>query len=354
MSEDTIRIGLIGAGANTRDRHIPGFLKQSNIEIASVANRSVESGQQVADKFNIPKVAADWMELLDDDSIDAVCIGTWPYMHAALTIAALESGKHVMCEARMAMNVDEAREMLMVSRLHPDLVAQIVPAPHTLSVDQTIVEMIGGGYIGDVISMDARVTPGANFPNPDAPVHWRHVRDFSGNNIMGMGIWYEAMMRWVGPAASVNAVGQSVVSHRVDTDGRRVPMSIPDHVDIVGRLEQGGQMRFCFSSVAGHAPNTAEIYIFGTEGTMCLIQDKSGAFSLSAGKRGEDGLNPVEIDPAKSGAWRVEEEFINAIRGKEQITHTDFQTGVKYMEWTDSVALSIRHRKAINLPLTEG
>ncbi|MBT5110863.1 MAG: Gfo/Idh/MocA family oxidoreductase, partial [Rhodospirillaceae bacterium] len=82
MSEDTIRIGFIGAGGNTRDRHIPGFLKQSNVEFVSVANRTVESGQQVADKFNIPNVASDWMELLDDDSIDAVCIGTWPYMHA--------------------------------------------------------------------------------------------------------------------------------------------------------------------------------------------------------------------------------------------------------------------------------
>jgi predicted dehydrogenase len=354
MSEQPIRIGFIGAGANTRDRHIPGFLKQSNVEFVSVANRTVESGQQVADKFNIPNVAADWMELLDDESIDAVCIGTWPYMHAALTIAALEAGKHVLCEARMAMNVDEAREMLMVSRLHPDLIAQIVPAPHTLSVDQTIGEMIGSGYVGDVISMDARVTPGANFPNYESPLHWRMDRDMSGNNIMGMGIWYEAMMRWVGPAASVNAVGQSVVQHRVSEDGRRVSMTIPDHVDIVGRLEQGGQMRFCFSSVAGHAPNTAEVYIFGTEGTLYLQQDKSGAFTLSAGKRGEDGLGVVDIDPAKSGAWRVEEEFINAIRGKEAITHTDFATGVKYMEWTDAVALSIRHRKAINMPLTEG
>ena len=68
-------------------------------------------------------------------------------------------------------------------------------------------------------------------------------------------------------------------------------------------------------------------------------------------------VGTVVISPALAAmliAWRVEEEFINAIRGKEEITHTDFQTGVKYMEWTDSVALSIRHRKAINLPLTEG
>jgi len=351
MSDSTIRLGLIGAGGNTRDRHIPGFAKQSNVEIVAVANRSVESGQQVADQFNIPNVAASWTEIVDDDSIDAVCIGTWPYMHATLTIAALEAGKHVLCEARMAMNVDEAREMLLVSRLHPALTAQIVPAPHTLKFDQTIVEMIGSGYIGDLITLDARVAPGASFPNSDSPLHWRHNRDFSGNNIMGMGIWYEAMMRWIGPAATVSATAQSVVSHRVDDNGHRVPMTIPDHVDITSYMEQGGQMRFCFSSVLGHTPNTAEVHIFGTEGTIYLCQNRSGEWSMSAGKRGDDGLSPVEIDPAKAGGWRVEEEFINAIRGKEDVTHTDFVTGVKYMEWTDAVTLSIRQGEAVKLPL---
>jgi hypothetical protein len=47
----------------------------------------------------------------------------------------------------------------------------------------------------------------------------------------------------------------------------------------------------------------------------------------------------------------VEEEFINAIRGREPVTHTDFVTGTKYMEWTDAVAQSMRERREIMLPL---
>ncbi|MGD8809248.1 MAG: Gfo/Idh/MocA family oxidoreductase [Gammaproteobacteria bacterium] len=352
MAENVIRVGLIGAGGNTRSRHIPGLKEQEGVEIVTVANRTPESAKKVADEFGIPNVAADWRAVLDDDAVDAVCIGTWPYMHAPLTIAALRAGKHVLCEARMAMNRAEAREMLRVSREHPRLVAQIVTAPQTLPFDRTIAEMIGGGYIGELITIDARVALGSDFPKYDSPVHWRHVREFSGNNIMGMGIWYEAMMRWVGPAATVHAIGRAVVPHRTDESGRRVVMTIPDHVDIIGRMEQGGQMRLTFSTVLGHNANPIDITIFGTEGTIRL-SGKPGDVTLSAGKRGEDGLKDVDIDPAKRGGWRVEEEFINAIRGKEPVTHTDFATGVRYMEWTDAVTQSLKHGTAVDLPLME-
>jgi predicted dehydrogenase len=347
MSKDTIRIGLIGAGGNTRDRHIPGFREQSNIEITAVANRTRASGQTVADKFGIAKVYDDWKALLADPDLDAVCIGTWPYMHRALTVASLEAGKHVLCEARMAMNHSDAKHMLTASRKHPDLVAQIVPAPHTLAFDQTIQGMMADGYIGDLISVDAQIS-GGSFPNHEAPKHWRHDRMLSGNNVMNMGIWYEAMIRWVGPARSVMAVGQSVVKHRLDDNGNRAAMAIPDHVDVIGRMEQGGQMRFNVTTVTGHAPAAADVYIYGTEGTIRLSDTGSG-LALSAGKRGDAGLKPVQIDPAKKGGWRVEEEFINAIRGLEPVTHTDLATGAHYMAWTDAVAHSLRTGEAVVL-----
>ena len=271
------------------------------------------------------------MAVIEDDQIDAVCIGTWPYMHAPITIAALEHGKHVLCEARMALNAAEARAMLAASRRHPESVAQIVPAPHTLAFDRTIVAMIGAGAIGELIQLDARVAAGSDFPNPASPVHWRQDRDLSGNNVMSLGIWYEAMMRWVGPAADVFAIGRAVVAHRTDGAGRRVAMTIPDHIDVLGRLEQGGQLRFGLSTVVGHAPTEVDICIFGTDGTLRLVQTKSVPMTLYSGARGESGLSPVEIDPAAKGAWRVEEEFVGAIRGQEPVTHTDFVTGVKYI-----------------------
>ena len=85
MASEGIRLGLIGAGKNTRDRHIPGFQKVDGLEIAAVANRSRASSQAVADQFNISGVYENWQDLLEDPSIDAICIGTWPYMPVSYT-----------------------------------------------------------------------------------------------------------------------------------------------------------------------------------------------------------------------------------------------------------------------------
>jgi predicted dehydrogenase len=117
-------------------------------------------------------------------------------------------------------------------------------------------------------------------------------------------------------------------------------MEIPDHIDVIGAMAQGGQMRFNVSTVLGHAPDLADVHIFGTDGTIRLRQPVGGSLALSAGKRGKGELQAVEVDPAKRGGWRVEEEFVNSIRGKEKVTRTSFEEGVRYMEFTDAVTKS--------------
>ena len=94
----------------------------------------------------------------------------------------------------MAMTSAQAHGMLEVSQMNPSLIAQIVPAPLTFKVDRVIAELIGEGYIGDLITLDARIAFGSQFPA--CPVHWRQQREFSGNNIMTVGIFYEGFMRW--------------------------------------------------------------------------------------------------------------------------------------------------------------
>ena len=346
MSNETVRVGFVGAGANTRLRHIPGFQAIEGVELASVANRSRESGQRIADEYGIPAVCDSWRELVASPDIDAVCIGTWPYMHCILVLAALENDKHVLTEARMAMSGAEAHEMLDASKDKPGLVTQIVPAPHTLKVDRTIQDLIADGYLGDILSVDVRVHQGG-FVDNDAPYHWRHNRDLSGYNIMQMGIWYEAMMRWIGPAASVTSLTRITTKSRKDESGASRFITIPDHVEILCEMFSGPVTHMRVSTVTGLAPND-EVWLFGTEGTLRL---DAGAMSLSGGRRDSEGLTEIEVSPDKEGGWRVEDEFINAIRGLEPVTHTSFDDGVRYMEFTEAVTLSAESGERVHLPL---
>ena len=71
MADETIRIGFVGAGANTRLRHIPGFKAMPGVELVSVANRSRASGQRVADEYRIPAVYESWQKLIRADDTNA-------------------------------------------------------------------------------------------------------------------------------------------------------------------------------------------------------------------------------------------------------------------------------------------
>jgi len=345
MASEGIRVGLIGAGKNTRDRHIPGFQKVDGLDITAVANRSLESGQVVADQFNIPNVYANWQDLLEDPGIDAVCIGTWPYMHRTLTLAALESGKHVLCEARMATSAQEAQEMLDASRLRPDLTAQIVPSPLSFKIDKLLQDKISESYIGDIIGVSVQ-SLGNNFMDRDGPMHWRNDRDLSGYNILNMGIWYEAMIRWVGRATSVTAMTKINVSSRKDEDGNVNSISIPDHVNILAQLANGAQANMHFSAVTGLSSGNG-VWIYGSEGTLHV----DGAMNVYGGRRGDDKLAEIPNPEEGQAFWRVEEEFCNAIRGLEKITRTPFDVGLHYMEFTEAVTRSAQTGQAVALPL---
>ena len=102
-----------------------------------------------------------------------------------------------------------------------------------------------------------------------------------------------------------------------------------------------------FSRVAGRG-HAGGVWIFGTEGTLHL---SSANMELYGGRRGDGQLAAIDIPADKQGAWRVEEEFINAIRGIEPVTHTSFEDGVRYMEFMEAVTRSSQAGQKIYLPL---
>ena len=343
--QQPIRVGLIGAGANARAVHIPGFQRIPECQIAAVANRSMESSRRVTDEFNIPRAYAGWRDLLDDDSIDAVCIGTWPYMHRTLTVAALESGKHVLCQARMANTAQEARDMLDASLRHPELISQLVPTSQTYRIDNVLKRMINDGFLGEILSVELQRLQ-TRFPTVDGDLDWRHDVAFSGYNTLNIGASYEAMMRWLGRSNRVMAMSKVHVPYRRNGSGDLTSVGVADHVDILFELAGGAQVHMRASETTGLSTGN-HTWIYGSEGTIHVDRRQN----VFAGRRGDSELAQVPNPREAQAYYRVEEEFINAIRGIERITMAPFETGVHYMEWTEAVYRSSQTGQAVYLPL---
>lgn len=342
MDKTNIRIGIVGAGANTRKHHIPNLQAIDGVSVISVANRSLASSQKVAEQFGIEKVYEHWWELVQADDTNAIVIGTWPNMHARVTLAALEAGKHVLCEARMARNYQEAVAMHRAAQDKPTLITQVVPSPFTLGIDATMKRLLAEGLLGDVLALE--VTAKGNFADRDAPVSWRQDADISGINIMGLGIWYEALMRWLGEAVRVTAVGKTFINMRLSADSVGLKaVEIPDHLDVIMEMACGAQAHFGLSQVSGLGPGVA-ITVYGSEATL---QFKEGR--LCAAKRGDNTFHELTIPPHEAIGWRVEEEFISAIRRQEPIRLTTFEDGVKYMAFTEAVWRSMREQRSVSL-----
>lgn len=338
----TIRIGIVGAGGNTRFRHIPGFQEIEDVEVTAVCNRSYESGRKVADEFGISSVFEDWKSLVSSPDIDAICIGTWPYMHCDITLASLEAGKHVLTEARMAMNLDEAKRMKAAAEA-TNLVTMIVPAPMYFESEPTLLRMLKADVFGDLLEIQVSVLGGDY--DPDAPLTWREQRSLSGNNIMSMGIVNETVRRYAGHERTVYAHGKMFITERVDPEsGTTTAIDVPDSLGIIAEHESGAVAVYHFSNVAnGGRQRTFEFH--GTKGGFRLEDGKAWLI----GERGI--LEELHIEPEHVYSWRVEQEFINAIRDGTPVTRTSFADGIKYMEFTEAVHISMREGRRIDLPL---
>ena len=338
-----IRIGIVGAGGIVSSVHVPGLRRQPGVEIVSVANRSLESSRRAAAELGIPEAYANWEELLAAGGLDAVLIGTWPYMHRTITLAALDAGLHVLCQARMANDAAEAREMLAASRRHSSLVCQLVPSSGTYRIDRALQRLLGERYVGEILSVEVQMLQ-RGFASFGGELDWRHDAEFSGINVLNVGGTYESAMRWLGPGNRVTAKTRVHVPTRRDAEGRERTTTIPDHVEVLYELANGAPVHMRFSETTGLSRGN-QIWIFGSEGTIHVDNEQR----IFLGSRGDQALAELANPREQQASHRVEEEFVNAIRGREQISLNTFEIGVRYMEWTEAIHRSARSGATVQL-----
>ena len=113
-SQNKIKWGIIGLG-NIANQFAQDLLLAKETEIYAVASRNLNKSKQFAKKFKVEVAYGSYEELINDDCVDIVYIATLHNSHADLSIKALNRGKHVLCEEPIALNQQEADQMIAAS-----------------------------------------------------------------------------------------------------------------------------------------------------------------------------------------------------------------------------------------------
>ncbi len=345
---DKVRIGIIGAGNIFRQRHFPGLAKIDDAEVVAICNRSEKSGCAIAAEFGLsPEIMTDPHALMARGDLDAVMIGTWPYKHCPFVLESLDAGKHTFVQARMAMNLAEAKAMHAKAE-ETGLVAQICPSPFGLKGHNVMKRLISDGYLGEIYNVHARFLTG-DLVDPGSPLHWRQVARYSGLNALAMGIVVETIHRWFGYMKTVSAQAETFTKQRPLGEGAgSAPVERPDTVYITGQMENGGAAAFLFSGVARLGVHPL-VEAYGSHGTLIynLATD-----TIHGAQNGDDALGEMPIPENEAKPWTVEQDFIHAIQtGKP--ADTTFAAGVKYMEFTEAVFRSVETAGTVTLPLAD-
>ena len=288
---------------------------------------------------------ADWRELVARDDLDAVLVGTQPYFHYEAVTAALDAGKHVLCQTRMAASLAEAREMLAradAAGLH----ARLVPPTSYEQARRYMRRLLDDGYVGRVRQVFAHYLVG-DYADGSAPLQRRQDhRMFGAVNPLHLGLDWDVLRPWFGDPVRVLAWGRTFTPRRADgPGGAPIDVAMPDALTVVAEMPDGAAVTCLQSGVALFGEERIEIY--GEEGT--LVYPRRG--ELQGARRGGDGLAPLPVPPEFEGDWRAEEDFVRLVRGEQVAPRDTFADGVRNMEFLEASALSLTRGGWVDLPL---
>lgn len=263
------KIGIIGTGWGTRVQ-IPAF-RRAGLEIAAIAGRDLEKTSRLARENDVPHAFDDWRRLLDDDGIDLISVVTPPFQHLEMTTAVLETGKHVLSEKPTAMDANEARELLAVSKEHPDRIALIDHELRFLPAWRAARERIS--EIGQIRWAEARYSsPSRN--DPERRWKWWSSEEHGGGVLGAVGSHIiDAFRYFIGEVSEIRATLRTFISERPDDEGVLRKVTSDDWGTFEMRFDNDAIATVTLSVVSG-VDEPTEFLIHGSRGSIKLVEDR--------------------------------------------------------------------------------
>jgi predicted dehydrogenase len=253
MSE--LGIAVFGCGFWANEMHIPAFQRMPGVRVVGVASRTVESARQTAERFGVPYWTTDYRELLDNPAVQVVDILTPNNLHAPMSIAAAEHGKHILCIKPMALNLEEADRMIAAAREAGVqlLYAENVPFIPALTRAK---EIIQEGALGKVF----RVKACEGIGMPHGPWFFDHAQA-GGGAIIDMAVHSISFCRWMAAAEAETVYAEAGTFMHSMQDEDTAVLTIRFKNDVIGQTEDSW-------SLAGAMDSRFEV--FGTKGRILV------------------------------------------------------------------------------------
>jgi predicted dehydrogenase len=278
---------MIGTGFARRVQ-LPGLRLVPGVTVRAVASGRRSNADAVAREFGIPHVFDDGAALARSAEVDLVIVSSTPDTHAAYAIAAVEAGKHVLCEKPTALNAVEARRMLDAAERHPD---QLTWIDHELRYEpnrRKVRDQIRAGAIGEVRHIEMVLRPylrGDGRPQAaGAPWNWWFDAARGGGILGAVGSHLIDLCRyWTGGEVVHVAGGTATfVRERRDEAGATRPVTADDFTSCVLRLAGGAIATITLTTVAHHGPGH-HAQITGSDGTFVLTGETKLEFGRAGG-----------------------------------------------------------------------
>lgn len=297
MSNDKVRIGVVGVGFGTQV-HIPAF-QSEGLDVVAVCSRHSETAKDAARRFDIPHAFTNYEEMISMDSIDAISIATPPSSHSDIAMAALEAGKHVLCEKPFAKNQDEAWRMWQKA-LSSGLTAMICHEFRFASGRMRVKELIDENYIGQLHMVNINLLNGPRDGFKPRPSTYRDNIDEGVGFLGALGSHYiDCLRHWFGEVSNVSGQTFTHFGDRLHKDSDIIQATSEDTFNFRLNFTSGGWASMVGSNVAGHGPG-GQIDIYGREGTLVTPHVGIGFNPPPHGKilgaqSGDTGLTEIQI-----------------------------------------------------------
>jgi predicted dehydrogenase len=288
-----LRLGLLAAARITGPAVIEPAALVEGVELVAVAARSPERAREVAETWGVPMALASYDELVTSPDVDAVYVATPASLHHRWTLAALEAGKHVLCEKPLAANAGEAREMVAAAERADRLLMEAFHWRYHPLVGQ-MAEVLASGRIGAIERVEA------SFDLPDGQIPRTDIRwdvAIGGGALMDLGCYPLQWVRWaVGGVRHRFAVSDTVGEPMVVAAVAECPVP-----DIDGRLSAelrwpSGVTGSISCSMISPDPPRIRLDVFGTDGRMLVTNPLAPQFGSRLVVETDAGGRTVETE----------------------------------------------------------